>query len=115
MGSFNGAERYELVGSYIQSKQEKILSTLNFGLYREYGLALWRIINGQQNNKVRENIIGVLKGIDSNLKEADFLDVSLNLRNGTYCPYKKPNDWFLYIHGLLNHPPNVMKQVPNSI
>ena len=40
------------------------------------------------------------------LKIVDFLDVLLTLRNGTYCPYKKPNDKLLYIHSLSNHPPN---------
>ena len=35
MGSFDGAEIFELVGLYIQSKLEKILPKSNFGLYRD--------------------------------------------------------------------------------
>ena len=121
MGSFDEAEICELVGLYIQSKLEKILPKLNFGLYRDDGLALLRNLNGQETDKVRKNIIRVFKDIgfsleiETNLKEVDFLDVSLNLRNGTYRPYKKPNDRLLYIHSLSNHPPNVIKQIPNSI
>ena len=101
MGSFDGAEICELVGLYIQSKLEKILPKLNFGLYRDDGLALLRNLNGQETEKVRKNIIRVFKDIafsleiETNLKEVDFLDVSLNLRNRTHRPYKKPNDRLL--------------------
>ena len=121
MGSFDGTEICQLLGLYIQSKLEKILPKSNFGLYRNDGLALLRNLNGQQTDKVRKNIIRVFRDIDfsleieTNLKEVDFLDVSLNLRNGTYRPYKKPNDRLLYIHSLSNHPPNVIKQIPKSI
>ena len=121
MGGFDGAEICELVELYIQSKLEKILSKSNFGLYRDDGLASLRNLNGQQTDKARKNIIEMFTDIgfslemETNLKEVDFLDVSLNLRNGTYRPYKKPNDRLFYIHGLSNHPQNVIKQLLNSI
>ena len=38
------------VGLYIQSKLENMLLTLNFGLYQDNGLALFRNLNGQQTN-----------------------------------------------------------------
>ena len=53
--------------------------------------------------------------IQANVQEVDFLDVELNLQNGTYCPCKKPNDKLLYIHSWSNHPPQSAKQFPNSI
>ena len=121
MVSFDGAETCELVGLYFQSKLDKVLPKSNFGLYRDDGLALLRNLQGKQADKVRKNIIGVFKEIcfsfeiEINLKEVDFLEVSLNLRNGTYRPYKKPNDRLFYIHSLSIHPPNVIKQIPNSI
>ena len=43
--------------------------------------------------------------IQTNIKEVDFLDITLNLQNDTYRPYKKPNDKLLYIQLLSNHPP----------
>ena len=100
---------------------EKILPKSNFGLHRDDALALLRNLNGQQTDKVRKNVIRVFKDIgfsleiETNLKEVDFLDISLNLQNGTYCPYKKPNDKLLCIYSLSNHPPNVIKQILNSI
>ena len=115
MGSFSGAEIYELVGLYIQSKLEKMLPKSNFGLYWDDGLALLRNFNGQKTDRVRKNVIGVFKDIgfsfeiETNLKEVDFIEVSLNLWNGTYRHYKKLNDSLLYIPNLSNHPPNVTK------
>ena len=121
MGTFDGAEICKLVGLYVQSKLEKIFPKSNFGLYRDDGLALLRNLNRQQFDKVRKKIIGVFKDIgfsleiETNLKEVDFLDVSLNLSNGTYHPYKKPNARLLSIHSLSNHLPNSITQIPNSI
>ena len=121
MGSFDGAEICELVRLYIQSKLEKILPKSNFGLYQDNGLLLLRDLNRQETDKVGKNIIRVFKDIgfslevETNLKEVDFLDVSLNLCNKTYQPYKNANDRLLYIHSLSNHPPNVVKQILNSI
>ena len=72
-------------------------------------------------DKKRKTIIKIFKDIglgteiQTNLKDVDFLDVTLNLQNGTYHPYKKPNDKLLYIHSLLNHPPQITKHLPNSI
>ena len=86
------SELCELAGPYIQSKLEKILPKSKFGLCRDDGVALLRNLNGQQTDKVRKNIIGVFKDIGfsleikTSLKEIDFLNISLNLQNGTYCP-----------------------------
>ena len=44
-----------------------------------------------------------------------FLDVTPNQQNGTYRPYKKPNNKLLYIHSSSNHPLQIIKQLPNSI
>ena len=121
MGSFDGAEICELVGLYIQSNLENILPKTNFGLYRDDGLILLRNLNGQQMDKKRKAIIKIFKDIgfsidiQTNLKEVAFLDVTLKLQNGTYHPYKKPNKKLLYIHSSSNHPPQIIKQLPNSI
>ena len=39
----------------------------------------------------------------------------LHLNDGTYKPYRKPNDETLYVHAKSNHPPNIIKQIPISI
>ena len=52
--------------------------------------------------------------INTSLREVDFLDVTLNLQNVTYRPYKKPNN-NLYIDSLSNHPLQIIKQLPKSV
>ena len=115
------ADLCELVELYIQSTLENILPKTNFGLYRDNRLILLRKLNGQQIDKKGKTVIKIFKDIGfridikTNLKDVDFLDVTLNLQNGTYCPYKKPNDKLLYIHSSSNHPTQIIKQLPNSI
>ena len=50
----------------------------------------------------------------TNLHIVDFLDVTFNLLDGTYKPYKKPNDQLLYVNTSSNHPPQIIK-LPISI
>ena len=85
MGSFDGAEIFKLVGLSIQSNLGNILAKTNFGLYRDDGLILLKNFNGQQMDKKRKTVINVFKDISfsvdihTNLKEVDFLDVTLNV------------------------------------
>ena len=107
----------------MQLELEKILRKSDFWLCTDDGLALFRNINRQYTEKVRKNIIRESKDFDFSLeietilKEVDFLDISLNLQNVTYHPYKKQKDTLFYIHSLSNHPPNVLKpyDVLNSV
>ena len=63
MGSFDGAEICELVGLYIQSNLENILSKTNFGLYWDDGLILLRNLNSQKMDKKRKTTTKILKDI----------------------------------------------------
>ena len=106
----------ELVELYIQSNLDDILPKTNFALCRDDGLILLGKLNGQQMYKKRKTIIKIFHiDIQINLKEVDFLDVALNLQNYTYSPYKKANDKLLSIHSSSNLPPQIIKQLPNSI
>ena len=76
--------------------------------------------NGQQIDHTRKNIrifkdIGFDIDIETNSKEAHFLDITFNLNNGIYKPYKKPNDRLLYINKSSNHPPQIINQLPKII
>ena len=53
--------------------------------------------------------------IKCNLKSEDFLDVTFDLLNEIYKPYRKPNNKPLYINKHFSHPPNILKQLPKSI
>ena len=43
--------------------------------------------------------------INCNMKIINYLDVTLNLNDGSYRPYKKPNDETNYIHVNSDHLP----------
>ena len=41
--------------------------------------------------------------------------MQLNVKDGTYKPYRKPNNDPVYINCLSNHPPNIIREIPKSI
>ena len=49
------------------------------------------------------------------MQVTDFLDVTFNLKNGKYYPFRKSNNEPLYIHAQSNHPPSIIKEIPNMI
>ena len=51
----------------------------------------------------------------SNLKIVNYLDVTLNLSTRKYYPYRKPDNYPLYINANSNHPPSIIKHLPASI
>ena len=61
------------------------------------------------------NELGLKITIETNLKTVNFLDVTLDLTTEKYRPYRKPNDKPLYISHKSNHPPNIIKNLPDSI
>ena len=48
-------------------------------------------------------------------KVINFLDVTLYLTSQTYRPYTKPNNTIYYVNKLSNHPPTIIKAIPESI
>ena len=121
MGSYDGAEVCELVGAYLLNKLAEHLDKSSTGLYRDDGLAALRGCTGHAADATRKKIIRAVKElglritIEVNLKVVNFLDVTLNLNNGRYHPYRKPNDNPLYINKLSNHPPRILENLPAAI
>lgn len=122
MGSFDGAEVCELVGLYLLNQIGTKFNKKNVGLYRDDGLAVFKGLNGRQTDRARKDIIKIFKDnglslseIKCDLKVVDYLDVTFDLRNGTYKPFKKPNNTPLYIHSESNHPPCITKQIPKGV
>ena len=121
MGSFDGAEVCELVGLFLLNGLCNKYGVNNIGLYRDDGLGILKNKSGPQADRVRKDITKHFKNhglnitIQTNLKIVNYLDVTFNLTNETYCPYRKPNDTPLYINTQSNHPPNIIKQLPKAI
>lgn len=121
MGSFDGAEVCELVGLYMLNKLNKVISNKNIGLYRDDGLAIIEKANGPKMDKIRKDITKIFREenlsitIETNLLATNFLDVSFDLRNNKYFPYRKPSSKPLYVNALSNHPPVILKEIPSMI
>ena len=119
MGSYDGAESCELVGSsllhLITAKHGK-----KFGLYRDDGLGIVKE-SAREIERIKKdlcstfNTYGLKITIEANKKIVNFLDVTLNLSTGKYQPYSKPNNIPLYVHSKSNHPPGIFRNIPLSL
>ena len=74
-----------------------------------------RNINGQQTEKVRKNIIGVFKGLRLKLVSKKQIFYMFHLICEMELIVLTTSQMILYIHSLSNHPPNIIKKIPNSI
>ena len=103
MGCYDGAEVCQLVGSYLLKKVLNIVDKKYIGLYRDDGLAILQNLSGPQIERKRKDIIKMFKTaglnitIQAGLRIVNFLDVQFNLNNGTYQPYRKPDNTPVYI------------------
>ena len=108
MGSYDGAETCELVGTYILAKVSSTIPKTNIGLYRDDGLAVVHSppraaenIKKKLCKKFRE--FGLQKA-NANTIVVNILDVTFNLTKKEYRPYSKQGDCHLYVHAESNHP-----------
>ena len=122
MGSFDGAELFELLSLYILPIFGEKYGKYRLGLYRDHGLACFGYISAPQTDKISKDVIKIIeKDFDlsitckTNLKAINFLDVTLHLTTGQYQPYNKPDNNPLYINILSNHPPSIIKNLPGNI
>ena len=121
MGSFDGAEVCELVGTFALAQLPNRYRAGNTGLYRDDGLAVFKGLSGSEADRARKDIVshfkklGLRLTIETNLKVTNFLDLTLNLTTGKHCPYRKPGDQPLYINRFSDHPPTILNQLPSSI
>ena len=121
MGSYDGAEVCELVGLYLLNLLTNEFGKNNIGLYRDDDLSCFQNISGPDSEKIKKKMCKIFKEdglnitVECNLALTDFLDVTFDLKSGTYYPYRKQNNEILYIHKQSNHPPSIIKQIPSMI
>ena len=92
----------------------------NIRLYQDDGLAAF---NGtpQEIEKIKKGICKVSRDkdlkitVEANTTKVNFLDVTLDLISGKYYPYTKEGNIPLYVHTKSNHPPTILKNIPESI
>ena len=94
---------------------------ISFSLYRDDGLGFHTTMTSQKLDKTRKKLHSFFKKFDlkitveTGLKKVDFLDVTFDLSDESYQPYRKPNDNPLYIHKHSNHPKHVIHNNPIAI
>ena len=121
MGSYDGAETCELVGLFIMSKLTEIFGINNIGLFRDDGLAIMKKASGPKTDRARKDIIEIFKQhnlkitVECNLQTTEYLDIFFDLKSGKHRPYVKPNNTTIYVDKNSNHPPIIIKNLPEMI
>ena len=90
------------------------------GLYRDDGLA---ISQGppRTTEHIKKQICKLFADkklkitIEANKKVVNYLDVTLDLNTGKHYPFMKPGNVPSYVHAKSNHPPNIIKRIPENI
>ena len=119
MGSFDGPETCELVGAYLLS-QLPTAYRKDIGLYRDDGLSAFNV-RPREIERIKKEICKVFSDnklkltIEANKKCVNFLDITFDLRTGTYRPYTKPGNVPQYINVQSNHPPSILRRIPETI
>ena len=120
-GGLDSCQVCELVGLYLLHQMREAFPMLDFGLYRDDGLAAHKRIAGPTLERLKKEIIQLFKRngltitIETGMKIVDFLDITLDLTKESYKPYKKPNSDLLYVNKQSSHPDTVLKHIPNSL
>ena len=120
MGSYDGAETCELVGSFLLAEISALVPKEDIGLYRDDGLAIVHKPPRAAENmkkKLCEKFrqFGLQITANANATVVDFLDVTLDIDKKEFKPYAKQENPHLYVHTESNHPPVITKRIPQSI
>ena len=122
MGGKHGAEICKLVGIYTLHKLNNAFPNMITGLYRDDGLiAIEKNVSKVEIEKIKKSLHKVSKEMGINIdienpsRKVDYLDLSFNLYDHTYHPYRKENSKIIYINSNSNHPPAILKQIPKMI
>ena len=121
MGAYDGTEICEIVGCVLLYSINKILDPSSYGLYHVDGLIIVDKSTPKKCDGVKKWLhrlfdeFGFKLDTQTDLKIADYLDVTLNLYNGTVSPFRKWNQDLHYVDRGSNHPIQVFKHIPKGI
>ena len=118
MGTFNGAEVSEFIGLSILSNITESINFESIGLYRGDDLTVLKSVAGSESEHTKKRLKRIIKTLQddglsitsqTNLTNAIFLYITLNLRTESYKPYLKPNNQPFHILKHSNHPRHIIK------
>ena len=93
----------------------KHINKNHFGLYRDEGLAILKNTSGPVAEKLKKKFQKLFKEKDWDIivrckfKIANYLDITLNLNDGSYRPYRKPNEETNSFNVNSDHPSSTIK------
>ena len=93
---------------------------LNIGLYKDDALGVPRM-TPRQADICKKEVCKIFQKhnlsitIEVNLKVVNFLDITLDLNSGVFKPYMKPDNLPQYINRRSNHPPAIIKSIPEAV
>ena len=108
----------ELISILMLSLLSKHIKENHIGLYRDDGLVILKNTNSPEAEKLKKKFQKLFKKkyldiiVQCNLKITNYLDVTLNLNDGSYRPCRKPNKETNYICISSNHSPSIIKEIP---
>jgi len=74
----------------------------------------WAIVKFTSQTSPK-NGLRITQPIEANENIVNFLDVTLDLNNGKFKPYSKPTTTPLSVDSKSNHPPNIIRNIPEAI
>ena len=120
MGAYDGEEVCQLVRTFLLDKISKKYDKNSIGLHRDDGLSVFINKSDTQLERIKKNLQKTFKDFgleivaESNLRTVNYVDVTLDLNNGSFTPYHKPDD-IQYINKESNYSPSIIKHLPASI
>ena len=90
MGAYDGAEVSELVGIFMLNKISEKYNKNDLALYRDDGLVVFKNVSGPESERIKKIFQSLFKKyglgiiIECNKKVVDYLDITFNLKDGTY-------------------------------
>ena len=110
MDCYDGAEVCELMGSYMLKQLKHDVNKESIGLYRDDSLRCFHNIPKSEIERQKKQMVkrfkewGLTITIQCNLQSVEFLDVTFDLYNNLYKPYKKSKNKPIYVNKQSNHP-----------
>ena len=119
MGAYDGGECCDICVLYLLSQLQHL--NINIGAYKDD----WLGVSSQTSRcteKTRQELDRIFRAngltldfVAVNKKSVNFLDITLNLETGLFEPYMKENNQIFYVHSKSNHPPLILKNLPQNI
>ena len=104
MGAYDVVDVCKFINIYMSYLLGKKYNSKTNWLYSDDGIVVFKTISEPASEKIEKQLQSMFeqKGlrifVDCNLKVVNYLNVTFKLSNGSYRPYRKPNDETHYIH-----------------